>query len=128
MEGEEAADAAGLPELVDLTYFSFGLIKSNREFSLHIESSDFGMAVDFAMKYGEYYDIVNIMQAVLYDDGYQGGPRDLDYLEFEKDSDDGEYCLVIGKYVTSFALYFKDEVEAKKFLSEFQRTAGHFDK
>lgn len=48
MEGEEAADAAGLPELVDLTYFSFGLIKSNREFSLHIESSDFGMAVDFA--------------------------------------------------------------------------------
>lgn len=117
-----------LPELTELSYFSFSLMRTNREFSLHVESTDFGVAIDFAMKYGEYYDIVNIMQAVLYNDGYQGGPRDLDYLEFEKDSEDGEYCLVIGKYVTSFALYFKDEVEAKKFLSEFQRTAGQFDK
>jgi hypothetical protein len=117
-----------LPELTELSYFSFSLMRTNREFSLHVESTDFGVAIDFAMKYGEYYDIVNIMQAVLYNDGYQGGPRDLDYLEFEKDTEDGEYCLVIGKYVTSFALYFKDEVEAKKFLSEFQRTAGQFDK
>lgn len=117
-----------LPELTEMTYFSFSLLRNNREFSLHVESADFGVAIDYAMKYGEYYDIVNIMQAVLYDDGYQGGPRDLDYLEFEKDNEDGEYCLVIGKYVTSFALYFKDDVEAKKFLSEFQRTAGQFDK
>lgn len=117
-----------LPELTELTYFSFSLMKNNREFTLHVESSDFGIAIDFAMKYGEYYDIVNIMQTVLYDDGYQGGTHDLDYLEFEKDTEDGEYCLVIGKYVSSFALYFKDDVEAKKFLSEFQRTAGQFDK
>lgn len=125
MEGE--VDES-LPEVVELSYFSFSLMKNKREFTLHVDSIDFGFACDFAMKYGEYYDIVNIMQAVLYDDGYQGGPRDLDYLEFEKDSEDGEYCLVIGKYVTSFSLYFKDNIEAKKFLSEFQRAAGQFDK
>ncbi len=123
---EEESDAS-LPELTELTYFSFNLMKSNGEFSLHVESSDFGVSIDFAMKYGEFYDIVNLMQAVLYDD-YKGGPKDLDYLEFEKDAEDGEYCLVIGKYVTSFSLYFKDDMEAKKFLSEFQRAAGDYDK
>ncbi|AIC16381.1 hypothetical protein [Nitrososphaera viennensis] len=123
----EQADES-LPELLELNYFSFSLMKNNREFSLHVESSDFGLSIDFAMKYGEFYDIVNLMQAVLYDDGYKGGPKDLDYLEFEKDNENGEYCLVIGKYVSSFALYFKDDMEAKKFLSEFQRIAGAFDK
>jgi hypothetical protein len=117
-----------LPELTELAYFSFSLMKNSREFNLHVESADFGMSVDFNMKYSEFYDIVNLMQAVLYNDGYKGGPNDLDYLEFTKDGEDGEYCLVIGKYVTSFALYFKDDIEAKRFLSEFQRTAGHFDK
>jgi hypothetical protein len=116
-----------LPELLELNYFSFSLMKNKREFALHIEASDYGMCVDFAMKYGEFYDIVNLMQGVLYDEGYQGGPKDLDYLEFEKD-ENGEYCLVIGKYVNSFSLYYKDEMEAKKFLSEFQRVAGAFDK
>ena len=123
----EQADES-LPELVELNYFSFSLMKNNREFSLHVESSDFGLSIDFAMKYGEFYDIVNLMQAVLYDDGYKGGPKDLDYLEFEKDNENGEYCLVIGKYVSSFALYYKDDMEAKKFLSELQRVAGAFDK
>ena len=123
MEVDEA-----LPELTELTYFSFSLMKNKREFALHLESSDYGLAIDFAMKYGEFYDIVNLMQSVLYNDGYQGGPKDLDYLEFEKDSEEGEYCLALGKYVSSFSLYFKDEIEAKKFLSEFQRVAGQFDK
>lgn len=124
---EEQADES-LPELLELNYFSFSLMRNNREFSLHVESSDFGLSIDFAMKYGEFYDIVNLMQAVLYDDGYKGGPKDLDYLEFEKDNENGEYCLVIGKYVSSFSLYFKDDMEAKKLLSEFQRIAGAFDK
>lgn len=124
---EEEANIS-LPELTELTYFSFNIMRNNGEFSFHVESSDFGVAVDFAMKYGEFYDIVNLMQAVLYDEGYRGGPKDLDYLEFEKDNEDGEYCLVIGKYVSSFSLYFKDAGEAKKFLSEFQRATGDYDK
>ncbi|HEX6067495.1 MAG TPA: hypothetical protein VFZ05_01730, partial [Nitrososphaera sp.] len=60
-----------LPELTEMTYFSFSLMKNSREFNLHVESSDFGLSVDFNMKYSEFYDIVNLMQAVLYNDGFK---------------------------------------------------------